>query len=86
MGVDLSRHRSTRLTSAMLREADAVLCMTRGHLRAVLELDPSARGKAELMDATRDVIDPIGGEESVYAECAADLRRLLEPRMKELWP
>ena len=41
-GVDVSTHRSQRLTPEHLAAADLVLVMTRAHAAQVLEVDPSA--------------------------------------------
>ena len=42
MGIDTSRHRSRRMTYAMLEGSDLVLCMAREHLREAVLLSPDA--------------------------------------------
>ncbi len=42
MGYDTSRHRSTKLTEALVSQADLVLCMAREHLRHAVVLVPAA--------------------------------------------
>lgn len=84
--VDLKRHRSRPLTPELLHEADLVCCMTRGHLRAVLEIDPTAQSKAQLLDPTGDIADPVGGNLAVYLRCAEQLRRRIRQTIKEQFP
>jgi protein-tyrosine phosphatase len=48
-GIDLTGHRSTRLDTDALVDADLVLAMTREHETAVGLLDPSARGRTFLL-------------------------------------
>lgn len=42
IGIDLSDHRSRRLSAAIVRSADLIVAMNREHLRAVVELDSSS--------------------------------------------
>ena len=74
-GVDLTGHRSRRVTPAALRAADLVLVMERVHLPAVrgLGADPSRThvlsewpepGEPELA-----ISDPFGGSLEAYEEC-----------------
>jgi len=44
-GVNLSDHRATPLTPDLVRRADLVLTMTRGHRRTVLDMVPEAENK-----------------------------------------
>jgi protein-tyrosine phosphatase len=74
-GVDLSEHRSRRLTRSLVREADLVLVMEPSHLSAVLALgaDPARAhvisewptpGEPDL-----PLSDPYGGSAEAYEEC-----------------
>ncbi len=86
-GIDISRHRSRRLSVDMIHEADVVYCMTRTHRGAVIQMAPWAEGKVKLLDpAGHDVQDPIGSGVSVYAQTAQEIRQHLETRMKEEHP
>lgn len=83
-GLSLDEHRSRPLSSQMIREADAVYCMTAGHRQAVLDLAPEAADKVFLLDSQgRDVHDPIGGGAESYRTSADQIRRAVEQRMKE---
>lgn len=42
VGIDLSSHKSRLLTEDVARSADLIVAMTREHLRAVVDLDPSS--------------------------------------------
>jgi protein-tyrosine phosphatase len=86
-GVDASAHAARQLTSMMLREADLVLGMEKGHVATMIRMAPEASGKIFLLDkwsGGRDVPDPYRQQreafEHVYARIAegvADWRRYL---------
>jgi protein-tyrosine phosphatase len=86
MGVDLSRHRSTPLTRERIIEADVIYTMTQSHRMAVIDMLPSAADKTFTLDATGDIDDPIGSDQTVYQRCAELIRRRLEARLKEQQP
>jgi len=83
-GVDLGSHRSRRVTPAMVRAADLVLVMERGHVGAVRALgaDPDrthvlsewpAPGEPEL-----EISDPFGASTEAYEECWRRIQHHLE--------
>ena len=83
-GVDLGGHRSRRVTPAMVRAADIVLVMERGHLAAVRALgaDPDhthvlsewpAPGEPGL-----EISDPFGASNEAYEECWRRIQHHLE--------
>lgn len=85
MGVEVRPTRSRGLTSELVREAEVIYGMTRGHVRAILESEPLAAGKTFLLDPKgEDVEDPLGGPVSLYRETAGQLRGMIEARVKEL--
>ncbi|MGC8743772.1 MAG: ribose 5-phosphate isomerase B [Verrucomicrobiia bacterium] len=74
IGIDISRFRSQQLTQEIVKNADYIFCMTRGHLETVLSLYPNAAEKTFLVmefteDEGQDVPDPIGGSLDVYEDC-----------------
>ena len=85
LGAELGQHQSRRLTHDLLVQADHLIAMTRGHLRA---LDPycTADGpRPRLLAADgRDIPDPIGGDREVYRTCARHIARCLEALLPEL--
>ncbi len=71
-GLDISGHRSRRLTPALIRGADLIVTMTGSHRAAVLALDPKSEGKVFLLksfgiaQSAADIYDPAGEALDVY--------------------
>ncbi len=85
LGYVVPPHRSRLLTHRMIREADAVFCMTETHRRAALEISPESADKVMMLDPRgAEIPDPIGAGLEVYHECARRMRELIEVRMNEL--
>ncbi len=81
--IDLKNHRSRSLDRPLVEAADHVYALTKSHLAAAQELAGDQRGKCELLDpAGNDIADPIGGDQSVYDRCLAQIERAVEQRMK----
>lgn len=60
-GIDLSGHASQQLTSALCSQYDLILVMEKGHISALSEIAPEARGKAMLFGqwiGQQDIPDP----------------------------
>ncbi len=83
-GVDLERHRSRRLTPALVREADLILVMERAHLTAVHTLGGDPK-KVHLLseypppgEPSWPVSDPFGASIEAYEECWRRISRHLE--------
>lgn len=83
-GADLRNHRSRPLNSYIVEEADAVYCMTEGHLARLLALYPDARDKASLLLEGEDIPDPWGGDLETYRMCAKAIAGAVEQRLKEM--
>lgn len=84
-GLDLSRHESQPLTERLVRYADLVLSMTRGHREAILTQWPDAAGRVELVHHERgDIADPIGGPADLYRRCAEQIDTQLAKWVEEL--
>lgn len=74
LGVDISRHRATHLTSAVIAGVDRVWGMEEEHVTAVLDLEPAAR--VELLDPNQlPIPDPYGADHAAYT---ASYRLILE--------
>ncbi len=85
LGADLSAHRSQRLTHDLLAQADHLVAMTRGHLRAVAPYCTEDGPRPRLLAADgRDIPDPIGGDREVYRDCARQIAQCLEEFLPEL--
>ena len=83
-GHDLSTHVSVLLTPELVHQADHVFVMTRVHREAVEEMAPSAAKRVQLLSGMHDILDPIGGDESVYEACAASIEDGLRARLQEV--
>ncbi len=94
-GLDLSGHRSRRLTSSMIKEADLILTMTRRHKEFVVSMAPEAKGKVFLLKEfadenidvdsdSADILDPYGCSEEVYRECAEEIKEYLKGIIKKI--
>ena len=77
--LDLRRHESQPLTERLVRFADVILTMTRGHRDAILAQWPSAAGRVHLVSRDgSDVADPIGGPLEMYLRCAEQIEEQLQ--------
>lgn len=73
-GLDLSAHESQPLNDRMVKYADLLLTMTRGHREAILTQWPEAKDRTFTIARDRgDVSDPIGGPLELYERCASQL-------------
>jgi protein-tyrosine-phosphatase len=80
--IDLSGHRSRRLTPEMIERADLVLVMSPEHLTRVREMDPTANvyllaGYGSTEGKRHAIPDPFGGDLDAYRETADELERQL---------
>ena len=91
-GVDLSAHRSRRVTPAMLRSADLVLVMENAQVAQVHALGADASRTHVLSDwpepAEPDLMvsDPFGASREAYEECWRRIRhhvKRLVPHVRE---
>ncbi len=88
-GIDLSEHFSRRITAELVEGADLVLGMQGLHLAEVRRLCPLRLEHAmlltELGKGTREgsdgIADPLGGPDSAYEECFAQIQENLEAGM-----
>lgn len=81
IGVDISAHRSRRLTKAMVEEAAVILVMTEGH-RQILRRYSDAADKTHLVhgfgaEEAFDVADPVGLPVEAYRHTRDELVQAL---------
>jgi protein-tyrosine-phosphatase len=80
--IDLTGHRSRKLTPAIVSEADLIFVMTPAHLEQVKQM--GGRGKVHVIDeyasgrANLGIMDPYGGNLEAYRDTADVLERELE--------
>jgi len=84
-GLDLSAHRTQPLTARLLRDADKVYAMTRGHAETAREMLPEARDKIEVLDPDgEDIVDPIGYSLDRFGAVVRQMERCIQRRAKTL--
>lgn len=84
-GLDLSQHESQPLSDRLVRYADLIITMTRGHREAILSHWPEAAPRTHTLSHNRgDVADPIGGPADLYRKCADQIDALLGEWVNEL--
>jgi len=74
LGADISSHRTQKATRELINKAELIFCMTGEHVKAVLELVPSAAGKVRRLVPRQDISDPAGGGKKAYESTAGRLR------------
>ncbi|HTQ38456.1 MAG TPA: L-threonylcarbamoyladenylate synthase [Pirellulales bacterium] len=85
IGVDLSHHESQPLAEQLVRHADIIWTMTRGHRQAILSQWPEAGSRVHLLSMDgQDIPDPIGCSEEQYRRCAEQIKAELDSRLKDL--
>lgn len=67
-GLDLSAHRASQVTPELARWADLILVMESGQRDAMIDIDPTTRGKTYLLGhwIKQEVPDPYQQPEAVY--------------------
>lgn len=81
----LANHRSQRLTAKMIDGADYIFAMSRGHIDAIIDINPAAAAKCRLLNDNADVADPIGGGDEEYAICGNIIEKAVNKRIGELF-
>lgn len=93
-GIDMTGHRSRRLTAELIRQADYIYAMERIHRDMVLRLVPDAGPKVKLLaeyanEADHktwqlDIPDPIRMSDNFYKNVLSVIRDCLKNVVKEL--
>ena len=85
MELDLSAHSAQPVSEQMVRHADLILTMTRGHREALLTQWPEAASRTEVLRLDgKDVADPIGESVAEYQRCAEQIKKELQTRIEEI--
>ena len=90
--VDLKDHRATNIRNSNIKEMDLILCATKSHKIAVLDIYPELKEKVytmkEYVGYNRenhdkiDIKDPWGYDIETYRSCAAEIDECLELLIK----
>lgn len=70
-GIDMSYHRARQLCKNDISNANAIFCMTRNHMLAVLSLYPESTEKLYLFE--EEIGDPFGGGIEMYRRCRDEI-------------
>jgi tRNA threonylcarbamoyl adenosine modification protein (Sua5/YciO/YrdC/YwlC family) len=76
-GIPLADHESQPLTEQLVRNADLILVMTGAHRQLIVREWPEAAERTHLLCSDRDVLDPIGGPQEEYRQCAEQIQQEL---------
>jgi len=83
--IDLGSHVSQQLTDQLVRHADLLITMTRGHRQAIVAHWPEVAARTKLLlPQDRDVADPIGGPLEVYRACAQQIEEALAAHVEQI--
>jgi L-threonylcarbamoyladenylate synthase len=85
LGGSLEKHRSRKIASNLVRQADCIFAMTADHLEALLDAVPEVEHRTFLLDpAGGDLADPVGSDHDVYRQTAQLIESMLEQRLDEM--
>lgn len=82
-GVNLSKHVSRSITKEILKDADLILTMTKGHKQLLLEKVPEFEDKIFTLKEfnnyknTSDIVDPFGKGMKAYRDCVNEIEEEL---------
>ena len=82
LGLDLSSHRATRLTTEVLDGIDLVYGMEQEHLVTLPAAGPALRVELLSPDGA-GIPDPYGGDSEDYRACYSLIREALAQRLEE---
>ncbi len=83
-GADLGNHSSQALTPELAAQADHLVAMTNGHVRALLDRCPRPGARPRLLSPDGEIADPVGQPREVYEECARQMWGHLEGLVTEI--
>ncbi len=76
-GADISGHKATQVSEALMCSADFVYCMTQGHLDVLKLMFPPYASRMRML-ASGDIADPFGGGPDIYATAAKQIAAAVE--------
>ena len=82
--VDMTGHKSRRLTAEILKEADYIFAMSAGHKDDIIYVYPDAGRKCMPLSDSGDIDDPMGGDFEAYKICGSIIEKAVNKRISEL--
>jgi tRNA threonylcarbamoyl adenosine modification protein (Sua5/YciO/YrdC/YwlC family) len=82
--VDITGHKSRRLSTEMLEEADYIFAMSAEHINDIIRILPEAEQKCMLLNDSGDINDPIGQDFEAYKVCGLIIEKAVNKRIGEL--
>jgi protein-tyrosine-phosphatase len=83
--LDLTQHESQPLSDRLVKFADLILTMTRGHRNAIVSQWPEVADRTELLSKSgKEIADPVGGPAELYRQCADQIEAALADRIEDL--
>ena len=94
LGIDISSHRSQRLTPGLVQQSDYIFGMTQGHVESIAMLYPQSAEKTfvlrefddTLEEFEKDISDPIGGSLETYRLCRDQIEQGISSMLKFIEP
>jgi len=87
-GIDLSPHKSSRLTREKIDAADLIIAMTSSHRQHIGSMSPPALKKTrtllEFIQNNGNISDPFGGTEKIYSDCFSEMKEALDNLFLEI--
>ena len=84
-GIDVSAHRSQRVTQNMIKGSDIILVMEKLHEKRILQIVPEAKNRlfllkefAKINNNNLDIADPIGRPYEFYAQTLGIIKEAIE--------
>lgn len=85
LGGSLENHRSRKIASSLVRQADCIFAMTGDHLDALVDAIPDVEHRTFLLDPDGgDVADPVGHDHETYRRTAQMIESMLSRRLDEM--
>jgi L-threonylcarbamoyladenylate synthase len=82
--VDITGHKSRRLTPQMLKDTDYIFAMSTEHKNDIIRTSPEAEQRCILLNESGDINDPIGQDFEAYKTCGTVIEKAVNKRINEL--
>jgi L-threonylcarbamoyladenylate synthase len=83
-GIDISIHRSKKLSVQLLKESDYIFAMAHSHCEHVVNMWPDAQKRCIILAENEDIVDPIGQSQEFFNNCANLIEKAVKERISGL--